>query len=107
MVAWSLHRVTGLGVFLFLLAHVVDTSLVALGPDAYNHALALYRHPIFRVGEVALVACVLYHAINGVRIVLVDLSERAAQHQRGLFWAGLALFAVTFLPTAFLMLRPV
>ena len=50
--AWILHRVTGVGVLLFLLVHIVDTAFIGWGPELYNKAMAVYRLSVFRVGEV-------------------------------------------------------
>src|ERR1700733_13132125 len=61
--SWILHRLTGIGVFLFLLIHVVDISLIGWGPDVFNRLLFLYRNPVFRVGEVALMAGAIFHAL--------------------------------------------
>lgn len=107
MRAWLLHRATGLGVLGFLLLHIADTSLVLAGPDAYNHLVVFYRSPYFRVLEVALFASVLYHALNGLRIILIDFSEMATLRQRTVFYVVAALFIVTLLPAAWLMLAPV
>ena len=72
--SWVLHRLSGIGVFLFLLIHIVDISVIGWGPTVFNKLLFLYRNPVFRVGEVGLVAAVLYHAINGVRICITTLA---------------------------------
>ena len=55
---WSyiLHRVTGVGVLLFLLVHILDTSLLGWGPEVYNKVISIYRHPFFRVSEIGLFA---------------------------------------------------
>jgi succinate dehydrogenase / fumarate reductase, cytochrome b subunit len=105
--AWLLHRVSGLAIVLFLFLHVVDTSLVGFGPAAYDTFIAVYRFPPFRLLEVALVAAVLYHGLNGVRIVVADFAENTNRIQRQLWWMVWIVFAVMFLPAAFLMLRPV
>ena len=102
--AWLLHRVTGVGVLVFLLAHIVDTALIGFGPEAYNHALDLYRLPLFKVGEVGLVFAVIYHAVNGIRVIVVDFWEGATRYHRQLFWASLAGTAVLFLPAAVIMI---
>ena len=104
--AWILHRVTGVGVFLFLLVHIVDTALIGWGPEVYNKVVAIYHLPLFRVGEVILAAMVLYHALNGVRIIIVDFWEEATRFHRQLFWAEATLFLIIFLPGAYLMLKP-
>src|SRR5574340_394269 len=72
MYAWLLHRVTGLGVLLFVFAHVIDTALICWGPGAYNEAIGLYRSTGFRIGEIILFGAVLYHALNGIRITIID-----------------------------------
>ena len=101
--AWLLHRVTGVGVLLFLLAHIVDTALIGFGPEAYEHALGLYRMPIFKLGEIALVFAVVYHSVNGVRVILVDFWDAGTKYHKQLFWASVAGTAALFLPVAAIM----
>jgi succinate dehydrogenase / fumarate reductase cytochrome b subunit len=103
--AWVLHRVTGVGVLLFLLVHIVDTAFIGWGPELYNKAMAVYRMPVFRVGEVLLAGCVLFHALNGVRIIILDFwPETTAAHRKWVYAVGVA-FAVIFIPTAIIMLE--
>ena len=45
--SWILHRVTGMGVLVFLCLHILDTAMIMWGPDAYNHMVQLYRNPFF------------------------------------------------------------
>ena len=106
MWAWVLHRATGVGVLLFLFLHILDTSLVAAGPDAYDRIIGLYRAAPFRVLEVLLAAAVLYHALNGVRIPLIDFSELGTRRQRAIAYVVGAMFLAAMLPTAVVMLRP-
>ena len=105
MIAWILHRVTGAGIVLFLLLHISDITLIGWGPGWFNKLLFIYRAWPFRVMEVFLLAGVLYHALNGVRIILIDFWPAAAGAQKKLFYGELALFAAAFLPAAYLMLR--
>jgi succinate dehydrogenase / fumarate reductase, cytochrome b subunit len=105
--AWLLHRISGLGIMLFLFLHVVDTSLVGFGPDAYDTFIGVYRFPAFRVLEVFLVAAVVYHAVNGVRVIVADFAENTNRIQRLLWWLVWVVFLVLFLPAAFVMLLPV
>ena len=100
----SCNRVTGVGIFLFLLVHILDTSFLLLGPELYNRVMQLYRHPLFLVGEVVLLAMVLYHALNGVRIIIVDFWPESTVLQRGIFCAVMALFTAIFVPSAYVML---
>jgi succinate dehydrogenase / fumarate reductase cytochrome b subunit len=105
--AWLLHRVSGVAIILFLFLHVLDTCLIGFGPAAYESFVSIYRVPVFRVLEVALSGAVLYHGINGLRIIAIDFIETATRIQRQLWYAVWAAFLVLFLPAAFFMLRPV
>lgn len=102
--AWIAHRVTGVAVLLFLFIHILDTALIILGPDWYNKVIAVYRWPIFGVMEIWLFAAVLYHALNGVRIILVDFWIASIQYHKQMFAIQMALFTLIFLPVAWLML---
>jgi succinate dehydrogenase / fumarate reductase cytochrome b subunit len=103
MLSWALHRITGLGVLLFLLLHIVDIFLVGYGPEVFDELLFLYRHPVFRIGEIVLVGAVYYHAANGVRIILIDFWDKAARYERQLLYGVIAVFLAGFIPTAVLM----
>lgn len=106
---WSyiLHRVTGVGVLLFLLVHILDTALIGWGPEIYNKAIALYRHPFFRLNEVVLFAAVLYHALNGVRIIIVDFWPRSTKYHRQMVWWETALFVALMIPVSIAMILPI
>jgi succinate dehydrogenase / fumarate reductase cytochrome b subunit len=95
--------VTGVGVFLFLLVHIVDIALVGWGPAVFNKLLFLYRYPPFRVGEIVLVGAVVYHALNGVRICIIDFWPQADAVHRKLSYAVGVAFAVVFIPAAIYM----
>ena len=103
--SWILHRMTGVGVFVFLMVHIVDTAFIGWGPELYNKAMALYRLPFFRVGEVVLAGMVLYHALNGVRIIIIDFWPQATVAHRKMVYAVVVVFAVIFIPTAIYMLE--
>jgi succinate dehydrogenase cytochrome b subunit len=105
--AWLLHRVSGVAILLFLFLHIIDTALVGFGPEAYESFVFVYRHPVFRIMEVALAAAVLYHGVNGLRIIVMDFVDEASRAQRQLWYVAWAVFLLLFVPTAFLMLRPV
>ncbi|WP_413320716.1 succinate dehydrogenase, cytochrome b556 subunit [Agrococcus sp. 1P02AA] len=94
MWSWVLHRITGVAIYFFLLVHVLDTSLIRVSPEAYNAVMATYKNPIMGLGEVVLVGAVVLHAINGLRIILVDSWSWATRHQRALFWVVIGIVAV-------------
>ncbi|HEX5772551.1 MAG TPA: succinate dehydrogenase, cytochrome b556 subunit [Nocardioidaceae bacterium] len=98
MWSWVAHRITGVTLFFFLFAHVVDTAMVRVSPEAYNIAVETYKNPVVGLMEVGLVAAVLFHAFNGIRIVLVDFWWQGARYQRQMMYGVVGLFLVLFLP---------
>jgi succinate dehydrogenase / fumarate reductase cytochrome b subunit len=106
MWTWLLHRVTGLGILAFLIIHVADTAIVVYNPEFYDHTLDIYRSPLFRVAELAIFFAVIFHALNGLRIIIQDFYPLAMAHQRRLAWAAAGITAVAILPIAWLMLAP-
>jgi succinate dehydrogenase / fumarate reductase, cytochrome b subunit len=105
MIAWLLHRLTGLGVLVFVFAHVLDTALISWGPGAYNKAIHLYRLTGFRIGEILLVGAVLYHALNGIRITIMDFWPQATVVQKKLYGAVVILFVILYVPSVFIMVK--
>lgn len=96
MWSWVLQRITGVAIFFFLLVHVLDTSLIRVSPEAYDAIMATYKNPIMGLGETVLVGAILYHALNGLRIILVDFWSKGTKYQVQLFWGVLVLWFVLF-----------
>lgn len=95
--SWMLHRVAGLGTVLFLILHVIDTSWAAFYPDLYEEAIAQYQSPLFTIGEFFLVACVVYHAFNGLRVILLDSRPEWWQYQQRastIVWAATVIVLI-------------
>jgi succinate dehydrogenase / fumarate reductase cytochrome b subunit len=105
MWTWVLHRITGVGVFFFLLVHVLDTALVRVSPQAYDLVIASYKTPIVNLLEVGLVGAVLYHALNGLRVILIDFWAKGPRYQRQMTWAIAAVWFVLMLPGTYFMLK--
>jgi succinate dehydrogenase / fumarate reductase cytochrome b subunit len=103
--SWAAHRITGVFVVAFLFGHIVDTFAVGFGADVYDETISLYQQWWFKPFEVALVAATLFHAINGLRIIVFDFWPGLALKQKQFALAELVLFAAGFLPPAFFMLR--
>ncbi|MGB9035282.1 MULTISPECIES: succinate dehydrogenase, cytochrome b556 subunit [Micrococcaceae] len=95
MWSWVGHRVTGVVIFLFLLVHVLDTSLVRVSPGAYDAVMSTYKNPLMALGETALVAAIVFHAFNGLRLILVDFWKSGTKYHRQMLWGVLALWVIT------------
>ncbi len=105
--SWVAHRVTGVAIILFLFAHVVDTAVIGWGPAAYDRVMAVYANWVVRLLEYGLVAAVLYHAINGVRIMVFDFWPKAVDHHKQLFYWTMAVYVAAMIPVSYIMLHEV
>ncbi|GAA0656024.1 succinate dehydrogenase, cytochrome b556 subunit [Streptomyces thermocarboxydovorans] len=91
------HRVTGVLIFFFLFVHVLDTALVRVSPEAYDKVVATYKTPIVALLEYGLVAAVLFHALNGLRVIAVDFWIKGARYQKQMLWTVVAVWVVLML----------
>lgn len=107
MLAWAFHRISGIGIFAFVVLHVVDIYLVGGNPKVYNDVLAFYASVPGRLLEVLLGAALLYHALNGLRIIIIDLWPAMTVYHRFLWWACWVIFIGVGVPGALIILRPV
>ena len=105
MWTWVLHRITGVSVFFFLLVHVLDTALVRVSPEAYDLVIATYKTPIVNLLEIGLVGAVLYHALNGLRVILVDFWAKGPRYQRQMTWAIGTVWVLLMVPGTFFMIK--
>ncbi len=105
MWSWVLQRITGVAVFFFLFVHVLDTALVRVSPHNYDLVIASYKTPIVNLMEVGLVGAVLYHALNGIRVILVDFWSKGPKYQKSMLWVIGIIWFVLMVPGAFFMLK--
>lgn len=97
MWAWLLFRISGVVLALYLLTHIVIMSLGQFGVDGetLNSVMTTFEHPVAILLDLLLVAAVLYHALNGVRIVLMDLGIGIQRH-KVVFWSLMAVAIICF-----------
>ena len=70
---YIIHRITGLGILLFFMLHIFESSLRVFGPVTWNAAMETLKRPLFKVGEIAVFCGFAFHALNGVRLILIEL----------------------------------
>ena len=115
--SWLFHRLTGLGILLFLVIHIIDTFLVVAFPAEYDFTVAIYGGTfagayywplrwLFRLSELGLIASVLFHSINGVRIVLFDFWPGAVKHQAAIFKIVMLIFLGIMIPLTAWVIYP-
>ena len=99
------HRVSGFLVFLFLLLHIVDVSMVRW-PSVYDEIHRLYGNVLLRLFEVGLLFALLFHTLNGLRIVAVDIFPGAVVKERRLLAVVVALTLAAGIPGGYVILKP-
>ena len=104
--AYIFHRITGVGIVLFLLIHIIDTLVVRFDPEAYNHLVEIYRAAWFKPFEIGLAAAVLFHALNGLRIIIIDFFDVPSVYHKRLFTAVIILFVLLMIPGTYFLLSP-
>jgi succinate dehydrogenase / fumarate reductase cytochrome b subunit len=65
-----------------------------LSPEAYNAVVATYKTPLVGLGELGLVAAIVYHAFNGLRVILIDFWRKGVKYQNVMFWVVIALTVI-------------
>jgi succinate dehydrogenase / fumarate reductase cytochrome b subunit len=104
--AFVLHRITGFLVFMFLLLHVVDVSLVNASPKLYNEVHDLYGNVLLRIFEVGLLGALVFHAFNGLRIVMIDFFPGAIRSEKVMFTIVLFFTVILTAVGGFIILKP-
>lgn len=70
---YSLHRITGLGILFYFMLHIFVTGTRILSQQAWEKTMDFLHHPIFSLGEYAVYAAFAFHAVNGIRLILIEL----------------------------------
>ena len=105
--AYALHRLTGLGILAYFLMHIFVTGARLGGPERWDRTMAFFGRPSFKIGEFLVFLAFAFHAINGIRLVFVELGYLVGKpglpaypysystlRQRPLFVAAMVIAAV-------------
>ena len=95
-VAWLLNRITGVAITAYLVIHIWVIHHLHQGPEGFNEVMHALTSPIFKLLEIGLLGIILYHAMNGIRILIVEWGGGARNHKK-VFWWVAAIGAVLFI----------
>jgi len=104
--AWFGHRASGLGVLLFLFLHIVETSTVLFGPEVYDFTQTFYANLPAKIGEVLLMAALVYHSLNGLRVIVMDFWPSTTIYYRPLTYGVIAATTTAMAPLGLIILTP-
>jgi succinate dehydrogenase / fumarate reductase cytochrome b subunit len=103
MLAWILHRISGLGIIIFVAIHVIASFLTQqLGSDLGISLNIIYESLYF---QLFIVFCVIFHGVNGLRIILLDIWPRLIRYQKESTWVEWFVILPLYGLTAFIMIR--
>lgn len=95
MWAWIGHRLTGVALVVYIFMHLsfITTASLGDGPKNFDALMKITSQPLFIVMDFVLVVVVIYHAVNGFRVVLFDMGI-GIRRQKQIFWACMGVAAV-------------
>ena len=97
--AFSVNRVTALGLVFYLYLHLGVLSMLLRGEEAWNDFVRLATTTVFLLLDVLLIFGLLYHGLNGLRVALVGMGY-APNLQRAFWWAGAVIGTIVLLAAA-------
>ncbi len=83
--AYTLHRITGLGILLYFIMHIFVTGSRLGGEHAWEAVLKSLENPFFKFGEFLVFLAFAFHALNGIRLVIAELGLMMGKPQRPIF----------------------
>ena len=92
-ISFILRRFTGVTLVLYLFTHMWVIGSVNQGAEAFNARLNLVQTPFFKVAEIALLAAVVYHGFDGIRLIIVHYFN-VTEYRKSLFYAAFAIAAI-------------
>ena len=98
MLTFILHRIGGVGMAIFITVHILASFM---GGETGVFLNTIYEHWLF---QIFIFFCVLFHAINGLRITIVDLFPKLLVYQREAIWVEWAVFIPLFAIAVFVII---
>lgn len=104
--AWLGHRLSGVGVLVYLFMHIVENATLAFGPDVYDWTQTLFRNLPVRLGEIVLMAALVYHSLNGIRVVVMDFWPVTTRFYRPMTYGVIVVTVAAMIPLTIIMITP-
>ncbi len=92
-ISFLLRRITGVALVIYLFMHIWVIGSVNAGPEAFDARLNMVQTPVFKLLEIALLAAVVYHALDGIRLLIVHYFD-VTEYRKSMFYAVMAVAAI-------------
>ena len=102
MWAWILHRISGLGMIIFIVLHVIASFLIQEAASDIGITINVIYESLYF--QLFIVFCVVFHGINGLRIIVLDIWPKFIEYQRESTWLEWFIILPVYGLTAFIMI---
>jgi succinate dehydrogenase / fumarate reductase cytochrome b subunit len=92
-IGFFLRRLTGIALVIYLLMHMWVIGGINSGAATFNDRMEFLGKPLFRLAEIALLAAVVYHAIDGIRLLIVNYFD-VTEYRKSLFYAAMVVSVI-------------
>jgi len=92
-ISFVLRRFTGVALVLYLFLHMWVIGSALSGPETFDARLNMVQTPLFKILEIALLAAVVYHAFDGLRLLIVHYFN-VTNYRQSLFYAAFGISAI-------------
>lgn len=92
-ISFVLRRFTGVALVIYLFIHMWVIGSAIQGPEVFDARLGMVQSTFFKFAEIALLAAVVYHTVDGIRIMIVHWFG-VTQYRKSLFYAAIAVSAL-------------
>jgi len=92
-ISFFLRRFTGLVLVLYLGVHMWVIGAATKGAETFNARLEVFESPVLKILEILLLAAVLYHGFDGIRLIIVHYFD-VTDYRKSLFYAAFATSAL-------------
>lgn len=99
--SYWLHRITGIGLSIYLVMHIFVLSSAISGPQSFDARMGSVQNPLFAILEILLIAGVFLHMLNGLRITVSDFFNWSRSH-KSIFWIIVVIFVALMIVTLIL-----
>ncbi len=98
--AFILHRLSGLLLLFYLTLHIWVTHHLSWGEEEFDRIMEFLSSPLFKFLEIGLLGVILYHGLNGLRVILIDLGL-GIEKQKLVFWLLMIIGVLIYFPVAY------
>ncbi len=96
--AFYLHRIAGVTILLYLLLHATELTAPLFGAGFAKAVSAAFQTDSYQLLRLLTVGAIIYHALNGIRIMLMDFTSWGTRIQKAVWYVVLVVFIALYIP---------